>query len=339
MPHPVLHTATCHLGPTRAGVVTNHPAVLDYLRQFYPLVSGGGTGTWSVEALVGPAGPGMVTNGWGVSYAADPSTRCLRLRAPEPQALALTARTCVREIMVDYCERRGYAILHAAAVSDSERVVITAGDAGGGKTTLALKSVLCHGMRYLANDHLIIYPAESGLEMTTLPGPIAVKVGTYLDLADRLPPPFDTEGLDLGAARQLPPEQRYRLGDRVIYTYRQLGQAHPATVALQDPDSGPAVLVALASYAGADEPVGDPGEDPVEDPAAALLAHVRTDWVFNPRLNQRYLPRSERRPPEYRRDARRLVRALAARSTVVRWRHRGDPAPLLRRPGARDRRR
>lgn len=330
MPHRGLHTATCHLGPTRASVVTNRPAVLDHLREFYPLVSGGGTGTWSVEALVGPADPGMITNDWGVSYAADPSTRWLRLRAPEPQVLALTARTCVREVMVDFCERRGYAILHAAAVTDHDRMIVIAGDSGSGKTTLALKGVLCHGMRYLANDHLIMYPTESGLELTTLPGPIGVKVGTYLDLADQLPPPFDTEGLDLDSYRAAPPEQRYRSGDRVVYTYRQLGQPHPATVALRD--SGPAVLVALAGYAGA----GEPAEEPVGDPVAELLAQVRTDWVFNPRLNQRYLPRAERRPPEYLRDAHRLVRALTERATVVRWRHRGDPVPLLRRHAARD---
>lgn len=322
MPHPGLHRAICHLGPTRAQVVTDHPAVLDYLRQFYPLVGGGGTGTWSVEALVGPADPGMVTNEWGVSYAADRSTRRLRLRAPEPQSLALTARTCVREMMIDFCERRGYAMLHAAAVTEPGRVIVIAGDAGSGKTTLALKMVLSHGLRYLANDHVIIYPVASGLEMTTLPGPIGVKVGTYLDLADRLPAPFDTEGVDLAAYRAAPRAQRYRGGDRVIFTYRQLGQPHPVTVPLRD--SGPAVLVALASYAG------EPAEEPVSDPVAALLAQVRTDWVFDPRRNQRYLPRAERRPPGYLRDARRLVRALAARATVVRWRHRGDPAPLLR---------
>lgn len=330
MPQPGHDTVTCQLGPTRATLVTNHRAVLDYLRHFYPLERGASDGTWRIEAMVGPADPGMITNQRGVSYAADPSARRLRLRAPEPQSLAVTARTCVREVMVDFCERRGYVMLHAAAVTDRDRVIVIAGDVGSGKTTLALKSVLCHGMRYLANDHLIIYPAPvGGLCLTTLPGPIGLKVGTYLDLADRLPAPFDTEGLDPDAYRRMPREQRYRLPHRVIYTYRDLGQPHPATAELQDAATGPAVLVALAGYAGAGEPAGVP--EPVPDPTAALLPQVRTDWMFNPRLNQRYLPRTERRRPEYHRDAGRLVRALAERATVVRWRHRGDPAPLLHR--------
>ncbi len=91
---------------------------------------------------------------------------------------------------------------------------------------------------------------------------------------------------------------------------------------------GPAVLVALASYASGPETE----ISPVTDPAAALMAHVRTDWMFDPCLNQRYLPRRERQRAEYDADARRLVAALAERATVIGWRHHGDPAPLLGHP-------
>lgn len=322
----MLQAATCQLGPTRATLVTDQPAVLDYLRNFYTLVAGAAADTWEIEALVGPVGDGMVIDRWGVGHAADPPARRLRLRAPRPEPLAIVARTCVREVLVDYCEQRRYAMLHAAAVFDDDRVVIIAGGHGSGKTTLALKAVLSHGMRYLSNENLIVLPGPAGLRLTSLPGPIALKIGTYLDLADRLPPPFDTEGLDIDAYRAMPRDQRYRLDHRVIYTFHGLGQPHPATVDLRDPASGPPVLVALVEYAGG----AGPAEPVVPDPVAALLPHVRMDWTFTPWLNQRYLPRRERRPRQYGDDARRLLRRLAERATVIQWRHDGDPAPLLR---------
>jgi hypothetical protein len=101
---------------------------------------------------------------------------------------------------------------------------------------------------------------------------------------------------------------------------------------MYDAATGPPALVALAGYAGA---AADPGEAVVPDPVAALLPHVRMDWTFTPLLNQRYLPRRERRPREYRSDAHRLVRVLAERAAVIRWRHHGDPAPLLDHPATR----
>jgi hypothetical protein len=150
-------TVTCQLGPTRATLVTNSRAVVDYLRNFYPVTDGAAGGAWVVEATVGPTDHSMITNVWGVGYAADPSRRRLRLRAPDPEPLAITARTSVREVMVDFCEQRRYVMLHASAVVADRRVIIIAGDRGSGKTTLALKSVLLHGMRYLANDRLIAF--------------------------------------------------------------------------------------------------------------------------------------------------------------------------------------
>lgn len=344
MPLTTTTTCTCHLGPTNATLVTNHSAVLDYLHHFYPLTAGATAGAWEIEAMVGPIGDDLVIDRWGVGHAADsPPARRLRLRAPDPRPLAIVARTCLREVLVDYCEQRRYTMLHASAVFDDQRVVIIVGDQGSGKTTLAIKAVLVHGMRYLANENLIVLPnpagtgtgtadpGPAGLRLTTLPGPIALKVGTFLDLEDRLPPPFDTEGLDIDGYRTMPRDERYRIDDRVIYTFQGLGQPHPATVDLRDAATGPPVLVALAGYAGA----AGPTESALPDPVAALLPHVRMDWTFTPWLNQRYLPRRERRQAEYHADARRLLGILAERATVIRWRHDGDPASLLDHSAAR----
>src|SRR5262245_11858310 len=75
-------------------------------------------------------------------------------------------------------------MLHASAVVNDERVIIVVGDKGSGKTTLGLKAALLHGMRYLSNDHLIVFgdanaeqaaPLASRLILTALPTPIPLK--------------------------------------------------------------------------------------------------------------------------------------------------------------------
>ncbi len=332
-----LRTFTCRLGPTSATLVANDESVLTYLRDFYTLTEGASAADeWLVEAIVGPADDSMTANAWGVSYSSNPLARRLRLRAPDPASLAITARKSIREALVDYCEQRRYVMLHASAVVDDQRVIIVVGDKGSGKTPLGLKTALFHGKRYLSNDHLIVYPEAatgtgalaSRLALTSLPTPIPLKIGTYLDLEHRLPPPWDTEGLDIDAHRAIPRDQLYGLDQRVLYTFAGLGQDSPITVNLADPASGPAVLVVLASYTNGTATAATEVADQVE----ALMPHVRTDWVFDPSLNQRYLPRHERQPAEYEADARRLVAALAERATVIQWDHRGDPAPLLDHP-------
>jgi hypothetical protein len=308
--------------------------VLDHLAGFYPPGDNeSDDGGWIVEARLDRPDATMRINPWGVGFHADPVTRQVRLNAEDPVNLAISARKCVREVLVDFCEQQRYVMLHASAVVDSDRVIILVGDKGSGKTTLALKAVLEHGLRYLSNDHLIVYPTpgEDGraphtrLALTSLPTLIPVKIGTFLDLEAELPAPWDFEGLDLDAYRKLTREQRYGLDTRVLYTFGSLGQTNPTTVDLASADTGPNLMIVLVQYT--DGEIGDP--ESVADPVAALLDHVRSDWMFDPMLNQRFLPRAERGPGEYAEDARRLVTALAERGTVLRWAHRGDPAALL----------
>jgi hypothetical protein len=214
-------------------------------------------------------------------------------------------------------------MLHASAVADDERIVIVVGDKGSGKTTLALNAALTGGFRYLSNDHLILYRAAAGLVVTSLPTPIPVKVGTYLDYADRLGQPWENESVDLEAFRRMPRRQRYGHDVRLLYTYRGLGHANPVHTALE----GRQVVVVLASYTADGQPAGAPSA--VADPVGALWPHVRFDWVFDPALNTHHLPRTERERDTYARDAADRLTELIVTAQVVQWRHRGELAPLL----------
>ena len=326
-----LYTLNCRLDSTSVTVVTNHRHVSDYLRGYYAVTDDEpAPGQWIVESLVGQAEPSMDTNAWGVAYEGTSDARRVRLRAADPDSLAMTTRKAVREALVDLCEQRRYTMLHAAAVADGQRTVIMIGDKGSGKTTLGLKAALLHGLQYVANDHLIVYgdtttgPLSSRLVVTGLPTHIMLKIGTYFDLEPHLPTPLDAERLDVDAHRATPREQLYTLDHSVRYTFPSLNQHSPASVRLDTTTSGPAVLVAVTRYTS-----GETGPFPIGDPVEALMAHVRTDWMFDRRRNQRHLPRQERDRLAYVDDARRLVSALAERATVIGWAHRGDPADLL----------
>lgn len=314
------------LGQVRVLVDADHDTVTRYLRDFYPVeVASGpdGTADWTIEARVAAPEPGMaVREPWRVGYRADAAARRARICAEDPRNLAITVRKAVREVLLDYCAARGYAMLHASAVARAGRVVIVAGDKGSGKTTLALSAALTRGYQYLSNDHLILYQDSGRLVATSLPTPIPVKAGTYLDYEALLPEPWENEGADIEAVRALPRPQRYADGQRLLYTYQSLGHPNPVHVPLD----GRQVTVVLAGYASGSQPAG---LAPVADPVAALWPHVRFDWAFDPALNTRYLPRDERDQDAYARDAAERLAELTGRSAVVAWRHHGDIAPLL----------
>ncbi|MET8361693.1 hypothetical protein [Micromonospora sp. NPDC005171] len=316
------------VGPVEVQVTSNEESVLDYLGEFYTATGAALPGHgWTVDAQVGLPEPDANTNQWGVSWRIDRSDHTIHLRAGAAESLSITARKCVREVLVDYCEQQRYTMLHASAVVDEALTIVVVGDKGSGKTTLALKAALRHGMRYVSNDHLIMYGRDGAgtLTLTSLPTLIPLKIGTFLDLESALPEPWDRDGLDVEAYRASSRSEVYSLDWRVLYTYRRLGHDNPITVDLGPRRSPVTTLIVLANYSP-----GDAGEpEPVADPVTELLAHVRTDWMFDPTLNQRYLPRAERGRDEYLADARRIVTALAERSTVVRWSHRSDPAPIL----------
>jgi hypothetical protein len=312
------------LGPVQVAVVTDSDDLIDYVREFYPVRDDAKqAGGWTIQARLAEPETGMPLTPWRVGYRADRDSQRATICSTNPRNLAITVRKAIREALLDYCETHRYTMLHASAVANEAQVVIIVGDKGSGKTTLALAAALGGGYRYLSNDHLILYHAPNGLVATSLPTPIPVKIGTYLDYADRLGPPWENEGVDIEEFRRMPRHQRYGHDVRLLYTYHGLGQDNPLHARLDGRD----VVVVLASYAPDDQPISAPMT--VTDPAAALWPHVRFDWVFDPALNTHHLPRTERDRSTYAGDATDRLAELAAVSRVVAWRHHGQLAPLL----------
>jgi hypothetical protein len=218
-------------------------------------------------------------------------------------------------------------MVHASAVYTDEQVVVFAADKRGGKTTLALRAVLDHGWRWLSNDHLILLPdGHGGLSVTSLPTPIPVKVGTLVDLWDRLPVPWDANGFDVERWRAVPPPLRHTADNAAYFTFARFRQPNPVVVPL----AGHRVSVVFPHYAGPDEAVTGPEPVDVRETAVVLAGHVRTDWISDDRLHQRHLSFAHRDIGVFAADGARLVARLAERAGGGwRWVHCGHPGPLL----------
>jgi hypothetical protein len=314
------------LGGLTVAVESDSATVHEVLAEFYPPADRLARPLWTVTAVAEAPPPGVTCNRYGVGYRANVTARTVQAWSTREGDLAITTRKCVREVFLDRCERAGYTMLHASAIYRDDQVVLFAADKRGGKTTLALRSVLDHGWRWLSNDHLIVYLDGAQLMATSLPTPIPVKVGTFVDLAGRLPPPWDDNGVDLAAWRDAPATERYAADTAVYYTFARLGQPNPVVVPL----AGRRLTVVFPYYVAAGQPEGVVEQMPAADGASELAAHVRTDWVTDDRLHQRHLPFVHRDVAAFARDGARLAAVVAgAAHAMLRWGHCGDPAPLL----------
>jgi len=314
------------LGDVTVAICSPVALVRETVAEFYPAVAAG-LPQWTVTALGEPAPPGVARTRFGVGVQIDEAAHEVVLWSSSVFDLAVTARKVVREVFLTACERAGYTMVHASAVYTEEQVVVFAADKRGGKTTLALRAVLEHGWRWLSNDHLILLPEGRGsLTATSLPTPIPVKTGTLVDLWDRLPAPWDLNGFDIQAWRQMPVERRHASDDASYFTFARFGQPNPVLVPL----ASRRVSVVFPEYASPDKAVADPVPVGVADTAAELVRHVRTDWLADGRLHQRHLPFAHRDAGAFAADGAQLTRQLAELAGGGwRYAHRSDPGPLL----------
>ncbi|GAA0476492.1 hypothetical protein Aca07nite_87050 [Actinoplanes capillaceus] len=314
------------LGDTVVAVESDVPFVLDTIAEFYPTTSQRKP-TWTVTAERGTPPPEVQRNGFGVGVKADIRKRWCTLWAQSERDLAVTARKVVREIFLADCEPAGYTMVHASAIYTDEQVVVFAADKRGGKTTLALRAVLDDGWRWLSNDHLIVVPdAQGAMTMTSLPTPIPIKVGTLVDLWERLPAAWDGNDVDIQRWRAVMPEQRYCSDDAAYFTFARFGQPNPVLVPL----AGRHLTVVFPHYAAADSGLVTPSRIGIAETAAELAVHLRTDWIGDERLHQRVLPFAHRDVAAFRSDGLALTGRLAeVAGGGWRWAHRGHPGPLL----------
>lgn len=327
---PVTATAeTYRLAGIEVTVRTDEPTVLAYLRSFYPVVAGGRDRAWTVDVRRGQPEADMALTAYGVGCRSDVTRRLVTVRAPGVRDLEVTTRKVVRDVLVAHWEQLGYTMLHASAIAGDGRLIVFVGEKRSGKTTLALRAVLEHGYQLVSNDHLVLHsrpPGEVGLVSSSLPTLIPVKVGTYLDLEDLLPAPYDLAGIDLVHWRGLTPARRYGSDQSVYFTYGTLGQVNPVALPVGGP-GGLAVIVVFPTFVPAAAPAGP--LLPLESAWSELRRHIRSDWVFDrARVLRRLLP-GERTEEQFTADGERLCGELASYCPSLRWFHAGDPGPLL----------
>ncbi|MDQ1019007.1 hypothetical protein [Streptomyces afghaniensis] len=99
----------------------------------------------------------------------------------EDAAMA-TARVA-RDVIRGQLLRANWSVLHASAVVQDGRTILTLGKKGAGKTSTALALATRHGLGLLSNDRVFVRPDRSG-GVEVLPWPSAAAVG--LGLMDAL---------------------------------------------------------------------------------------------------------------------------------------------------------
>ncbi|MEV0016729.1 hypothetical protein [Streptomyces tendae] len=131
-------------------------------------------------------------------------------RVTEDVATA-TARLA-REMMRGLLLRDGWAVLHASAVVQDGRTILTFGGKGAGKTTTALALASRPGVGLLANDRVFVRPNERG-GVDVLPWPSAAAIG--LGLLEALGW-FETARERLEAGEALHPTQDARVTEALL---------------------------------------------------------------------------------------------------------------------------
>ena len=313
------------LGRLSAQLKTNDKRVIDYLSHFYELSSSEDkilASNWNIEVIYGQPGESMTLTPWNIGYETSATKKQVTLQGYNIEDLNITARKTIREIQMIYCEQNKYIMLHASALYRDDCVIIIVGDKGSGKTTLALNGIAYHHFQYLSNDHLILFPDNNSITLTSLPTLIPIKIGTYFNYKDFLPEPFENENVDLQYYAKMPVKERYIQDVRLLYTYKQLKQKNPVYISLDNKKC----IVVLASYESGDSLLQP---EAVNDPLQDLLGDVRLDWVFHSSTNTKHIARTERNEADHIKDANTTLKTLCDNSLVVRWRHKGELAPLL----------
>ncbi|MFC7982798.1 hypothetical protein [Streptomyces sp. NPDC057336] len=151
-----------------------------------------------------------------LAYRHEPATGRLSVIGAESEPVALAAARIARDALRGLLLRDGWTLLHASAVTDNCRTVLTFGEKGAGKTTTAL-ALANLGWQLLANDRVFVRPDDGG-QLRVLPWPSAAAIG--LGLLDALGW-YDVARKRLEAGEALHPTQHPDVTDAVLAGRRE----------------------------------------------------------------------------------------------------------------------
>ncbi|MCN9241880.1 hypothetical protein NGF19_13945 [Streptomyces sp. RY43-2] len=147
-----------------------------------------------------------------LAYRSEPGVANLTILGRDPGPVATATARLAREVMRGTLLRDGWSVLHASAVVQDGRVILTFGKKGAGKTTAALAMAHRHGLGLLANDRVFVRPNDGG-GVDVLPWPSAAAIG--LGLLDALGW-FDIARERLTGGEALHPTQDQRVTEALL---------------------------------------------------------------------------------------------------------------------------
>lgn len=153
-----------------------------------------------------------VTSGSGLAYRSEPYAGSLAVVGCRVEDVATATARLAREVVRGVLLRDGWSVLHASAVVQDGRVILTLGGKGAGKTTTALALAHRYCLGLLANDRVFVRAAGNG-GVDVLPWPAAAAVG--LGLLDALGW-FDVARERLEAGEELHPTQKRQVTEALL---------------------------------------------------------------------------------------------------------------------------
>jgi hypothetical protein len=147
-----------------------------------------------------------------LAYLSEPDAGRLTITGCDTEAVAVATARLTREAVRGVLLRSGWTLLHASAVVNDGRTVLTFGSKGSGKTTTALLLAKRKGWELLANDRIFVRPDNNG-GVHVLPWPSAAALG--LGLLDALGL-YDVVRERLQAGEKLHPTQDQRVTEALL---------------------------------------------------------------------------------------------------------------------------
>ena len=127
-----------------------------------------------------PSGCHLVSLVSGSRIRIDAKARSIDVHGTSLQGVYMEAYRAVRQILLRTLLHQGAVVMHASAVAAADGVTVCVGKKGAGKTTAAWQSLHAAqgGLRFVANDRVLLTPGNSGIAVYGWPATAFVGLGT-----------------------------------------------------------------------------------------------------------------------------------------------------------------